>query len=300
MRVAAIDLGTNSFLCLIADITDSNGSRKIHVVSDTSRVVRLGENVNRDKVFSPGALARAEDCFREFSTIILRGKVDKVLATATSAARDVKNGGDFLNLGKRYGIPISIISGKREAELSFLGALSGLSQKENVAVVDVGGGSTEIIVNGNNLHAESFDVGVVRLTEMFIHSDPPKLGDRDALRLHARKVFSKAGSFHPQLAIAVAGTPTTLACVEQKIEFDEKKVEGFFLKVSRLKELEVELSRLTQTERCQLKGLEPKRADVIVAGTILLQEAAAVLNIDQYYVSTRGLRYGAALHYEEF
>jgi len=141
-KIAAVDLGTNTFLCLIAEVEGKN----LKVLEDISRVVRLGEKVNENKRFLPSALARAADTLNEFGTIIRKHNVDHVVATATSAARDVENGAELLELGRDQNIPISIIGGKREAQLSFEGAISSSADlNQSIFVIDVGGGSTELI-----------------------------------------------------------------------------------------------------------------------------------------------------------
>src|SRR5476649_69226 len=168
MRIASVDLGTNSFLCLICEV---QSGRPLEIIEDICRVVRLGEMVNQNHYFLPAALSRAAIALEEFSQLIKKHSVEKVVATATSAARDASNGAELLNLGQKFGIPISIIGGEREAHLSFEGALSGLSEtvNKNILVVDVGGGYTELIfkpLRDKEIRANSFEVGCVRLTEM--------------------------------------------------------------------------------------------------------------------------------------
>jgi exopolyphosphatase/guanosine-5'-triphosphate,3'-diphosphate pyrophosphatase len=310
MRVAAVDLGTNSFLCLICDI-DANGG--LNIISDVCRIVRLGEKVHQNRFFLPEALARAEKVFIEFSELIKAHKVEKVVATATSAARDAANGQELLALGLRYNIPITIIDGDREAQLSFEGALSGIDQiistnekvLKKILVIDVGGGSTEMILqepNTKNVQAHSFDVGCVRLTEMFLRRDPVASNELNELIQFATKTFSdpRFVNSQPDLVIAVAGTPTTLACVVQKLEFDQAKVDGYVFTKLALQDLTLKLSAMPLNERAKVMGLEPMRADVIVAGGALLIAALDVIKASELSVSTRGLRYGVALHYKDF
>ena len=309
MRVAALDLGTNTFLCLIAEISDTGGARTLKIIQDESRVVRLGEKVHEKRAFVPAALARAETCLKEFAAIIHKNNVDKVVATATSAARDAKNGHELIALGKALGIPIYIIEGEKEARLSFDGAVSGLAEKDpqalktkNILVVDVGGGSTEMIFShpGSKLKSTSFDVGCVRLTEMFLKSDPVAPNELAALDAYAKKTMAPYGRVEPDVIVAVAGTPTTLACVDQKIDFNESKVEGFILTREKLQELSKELGAMPLEKRKTVKGLDPLRADVIIAGCSLLTAALNCTNKNQMRVSTRGVRFGVALHYDEF
>lgn len=299
-RIAAIDMGTNSFLCLIADVSGST----LTVIEDHAKVVRLGEKVNQNKAFLPQALARAQDCLKNFKNIIDKNNVDKIVATATSAARDAKNGGELKKICDDLGIPMHIIGGSREAELSFIGAVSNVEnyKTKKILVVDVGGGSTEYIYSEPNkkIMATSFNVGCVRLTEMFLEKDPIDEKELYDLRAHAEKTIAAYGKVNPDLIIAVAGTPTTLACVEQKIDFDESKVDGYFLTKEKLFDLLQRLSSLSLEKRKSLPGLEPLRADVIIAGIVMLQLSLDLGNKNEMQVSTRGLRYGVALKHEEF
>jgi exopolyphosphatase/guanosine-5'-triphosphate,3'-diphosphate pyrophosphatase len=299
-RIAAIDMGTNSFLCLIAEVEN----QKIEIIEDHCKVVRLGEKVHQNRVFLPEALNRAKTCLTEFKKLIDKNKVDKIIATATSAARDVKNGNELKKICDELGFPLHIIEGEKEAELSFLGAVSNVKDFESkkILVVDVGGGSTEYIFYepGKTLKATSFDVGCVRLTEMFLEADPIDEKELFDLRNHAEKIIAAYGKVQPEIMIAVAGTPTTLACVEQKINFDESKVDGYTLTEESLVNLLECLGQTPLEERKSVIGLEPLRADVIIAGIILLQLSLKLANKSEMTVSTRGLRFGVALKHEEF
>jgi exopolyphosphatase / guanosine-5'-triphosphate,3'-diphosphate pyrophosphatase len=302
-KVAAIDLGTNTFLCLIAEV-GAAANKTLKVIDDASKVVRLGEKVHQNRAFLPQALERAAACLDQFQKMIQIHKVDKVIATATSAARDATNGQELIKLGRDRGIPIHIIEGKKEAELSFDGAVSAIESAANkkILVIDVGGGSTELIFRepGKDIKATSFDVGCVRLTEMFLKNDPVSANEYQALQSYAAKVMNQYGHVSPDLVVAVAGTPTTLACVAQKIDFDEYKVEGYTLTRQKISDLARDLGALPLSERKKVKGLEPLRADVIVTGCALLERGLDLAGRDEMRVSTRGLRYGIALHHEDF
>jgi len=295
VRVAGIDLGTNTFLCLIADVSQSG---VVQVVRDEVRVVRLGQGVHATREFHPEALARAEATFREFQQFISEAQCEKGVAVATSAARDVKNVAALLQLGVKYGIPIEVISGEREAELTFAGAIES-SWAGLTAVIDVGGGSTEIIVGdrtGVRARA-SADVGAVRLTEMFVNSHPIADEELRALRAHAK---SAIGSLKLQIpsgesisqVVAVAGTPTTLASVVLGRSFDADRVHGHKIQLSELDSLTARLAAMSVEERQKVSGMEPKRADVIVAGAICVAEALRSIQSSEIVVSIRGLRFG--------
>lgn len=311
MRVAGLDLGTNTCLCLIADIdVSSDGEvRSMKVVRDEVRVVRLGQGVNTTRELHPEALARAEETFKEFQRFIQEAKGEAVLACATSAARDVKNGSLLIELGTKYGIPIEIISGEKEAELTFAGAIEP-SWSGITAVIDVGGGSTETIVGNQSgiLARVSADVGSVRMTEAHVKAHPISETELESLRMKVRE--SLASAKHKLLealakkettfsdirqVIGVAGTPTTLAAVDQGHAFETDAVHGYALTRSKLDDWTLKLARMTVEERQRLAGMEPKRADVIVAGAICVSEAMRVLGRDDLEVSVRGLRYGVAM-----
>ncbi len=177
MKVAALDLGSNTFLCLIAEVT-ANGIEKIY--HDAVEVVRLGQGLSQSKNFHPDALARADLCFKKFSEIIKEQKPEKILAMATSAARDAENKSQLFELGQKYNIPIEIIPGDQEADITYQGAVSGLkAQKQNYLILDIGGGSTEFIFGEDQkrLAGKSFDIGCVRLTEKFISAQPTPLNE---------------------------------------------------------------------------------------------------------------------------
>lgn len=314
IRIAGLDLGTNTCLCLIADIdlaADGKSVASMKVLRDEVRVVRLGQGVNATRVLHPEALARAEETFKEFSGYIKAAKCDRVLAVATSAARDVTNGQALLDLGAKFGIPIEIISGEKEAELTFSGAIepswSGLT-----AVIDVGGGSTELILGDRDgIRARvSADVGSVRMTEAYITKHPIPQSELDAVSKRVREALMAAKEKMANTmsgrtplfgvgqigeiakVIGVAGTPTTLAAVDLGHAFETDKVHGHEFTRARLEVWTKKLAQMTVEERAKLAGMEPKRADVIVAGAICVTEAMRVLERDSLKVSVRGLRYG--------
>ncbi len=308
LRIAGLDLGTNTCLCLIADVEISNGAiQSLKIIRDEVRIVRLGQGVHASRELHPEALARAEETFREFSDFIKEAKCDRVLAVATSAARDVKNGSLLIELGRKYRIPIEIISGEKEAELTFSGAFE-LASTGLTAMIDVGGGSTEIIFGDHQgiLLRFSADVGSVRLTELFVKSHPIPQEQILQIKEHVRsalnrgldlalkkspltkaELFARVGQ-----TIGVAGTPTTLAAVDLGQAFETEAVHGHKFKVLRLDEWTARLAGMSVTERQSLAGMEPKRADVIVAGAICVSESMRAINSLELKVSVRGLRYG--------
>ncbi|MGE3973598.1 MAG: Ppx/GppA family phosphatase [Bdellovibrionales bacterium] len=298
MRVAAIDIGTNSFLCLIADV--KNGKiQKVH--HDVTRLVRIGEKVHQERKLQKSALERAEKCFAEFQMLIQDSGVEKVMAAATSAARDVSNGHELIDLGKKYQIPIKIISGPQEAEMTYKGMTFDRSGLDGVVGVDIGGGSTEIIHknSANAVEGQSVDLGCVRLTEMFVTQNPIPEEDLKKLREYAKEKMKVYKICSAKEAIAVAGTPVALVCVEKGIQFDADLVHNSVLTVDAIKKWTHKLSKMSVEERLQVKGLDRGRADVIVAGAILLEMVADMLGIDRYTVSAYGARYGLAIDMEK-
>lgn len=304
MKVAALDLGTNTFLLLVAEAVQGKITSVIH---DEVRVVRLGQGVHASKRFHPDALARADQCFADFAQIIKRIGVSRILACATSAARDVANGSELIDLGKKHGIPIEVISGEREAELTFLGTVRNedgvpkdVIKKVDLSVVDVGGGSTEIICGtvAGISSRQSVDVGSVRLTEMFVTAHPISLLELKKMTTYISKRIEVAvknmGTMPNGPVIAVAGTPTTLATLEQGLPFETQRVDGFELSIDRLRHWVNILAGMTIEQRQKLAGMEPKRADVIVAGALVLLLTAEALGVKGVIVSIRGLRYGVA------
>lgn len=301
MKVAALDLGSNTFLLLLAEVKAGKVEK---VYADHTRVVKLGQGVQQTKRFHPDALKRAEDCFRDYQKLIEEFKPDKVMAVATSAARDAENKDDFFALAKKYSIPVQVIPGSMEADITFQGATCDFANNVDKAVIDVGGGSTEIIGQGENknITGKSVDVGSVRLTEMFFPQQPPKTEQVTALFEYAQKQFEQSRIHFPKKVkevIAVAGTPTSLACLELAQDYDESKVHKLTLTQNQIvKWIEI-MAPMTVEEREQLKGMPSKRADVLVAGSLILLAAMKSLNVNQVTVSTRGVRFGVALKLAE-
>lgn len=301
MRVAALDLGSNTFLLLIADVEDSKIQK---IFLDETRVTRLGQGVHSQRVFHEEALARAELCLAEFSALIKKFNCEKVVAVATSAARDVSNGHLLIEMGAKYSIPISIVDGATEAKITFSGALDATMDSENALVIDVGGGSTEIIGadSGRNVKGYSLNVGSVRLNEMFLKSHPCSKEDlsqldayvREQLRIHQESLPKAKGE-----VVAVAGTPTTLATLQLKKDFDEKLVHGFELSLEEIWSWRQRLAELSVVERQALPGMQINRADVLVAGASILALACEAVEANRVTVSTKGVRYGVAKEWQK-
>ena len=296
MRVAALDLGTNTFLLLVAEVEHG---RIVEVLHDEVRVVRLGQGVHENRRFHADALKRARECLYDYSQTIRRLGAERTKACATSAARDVANGQDLIQIGASVGIPIDIISGEREAELTFLGTISE-KDRGPVMIIDVGGGSTEYIFGAENkiIARKSLDIGSVRLTEMFVSEHPIPAIEMAKMTGYVQDQIRAIREIAPrELAsrvIAVAGTPTTLATLDQGMPFESDRVHGYRLPLGRIRSWVQQLAGLTVEERQKLAGMEPKRADVLVAGALVLMVSAQSFQAAELEVSIRGLRYGLA------
>lgn len=298
MRVAAIDIGTNSVLCLVAEKAPT-----LRALSDQARVTRLGQGVDATGHLSDEAVERTLACLTDYAATIRELKAERVEAVATSAMRDAKGGDAFLTRAEEIlGCRPAVISGEREAQLSFDGALTGLDPEGKVAVFDVGGGSTEIIVGRRiprtdaTLHtAVSIDVGAVRLTERHITSDPPTLEEVEAIRHDVRAALKAAPKLDDLPLVAVAGTVTSLAAIAYEVHpYDGRRVHGALLSADLIDELLERLRGMTLEQRRDIAALDPRRADVIVAGATIVSEVCRYAGAPRVIVSDRGVRWGLA------
>ncbi|MCB0420032.1 MAG: Ppx/GppA family phosphatase [Bdellovibrionales bacterium] len=301
MRVAAIDLGSNSFLQLIADVEEG---KIIQVISDEVEITRLAQDVNQNKKLHPEALQRAEKCFQVFHSVAQKFHVDKSIAVATSAARDSSNSEELIELGKKYGIKIYVIDGPTEAQLSFSGATYDEPYKKEMMIVDVGGGSTEFLSKSqqDSVSAVSIDVGCVRLYELFWKEDPISSSHLIEMKHYIRKSLQ---SYFPSpesvfKMLAVAGTPTTLACLEIGEEFNEQKIEGMEITKMEIELWEQKLCQHDVLARKSLPGMPAKRADVIGVGAVILNEAMDHFSTKKLVVTTKGVRHGLAMEHLQF
>jgi exopolyphosphatase/guanosine-5'-triphosphate,3'-diphosphate pyrophosphatase len=281
-RVAAIDLGTNTTRLLVADV---DGDALAQVVRRTA-ITRLGEGVDARRRLLPEPIARVRNVLSDYRRQAEQLGAERTLLVATSAVRDAENGEAFLGeIEWSYGFATRLLSGEEEAELT----LRGVGALEPGAVVlDVGGGSTELI--GAGVHT-SLDVGSVRLTERFLHSDPPTAEELDACAAHVREQL-------PGVAVAslvgVAGTVTTLAALEEG-GYDPDATHGYRLRLEQVERQCERLAAATVEERRSMAGLEPERAPVIVGGVLVVREALRRYCLDEMTVSERDILDGAAL-----
>jgi exopolyphosphatase/guanosine-5'-triphosphate,3'-diphosphate pyrophosphatase len=302
-RIASIDIGTNTVLMLIADV---NTQGKITTVHEEQRIIRLGKNVDAEKNIGVEGLNKCADVLREYKTIADKFACDQLTACGTSALRDARNREWFCDEIKRQtGVTIEILSGDEEAMWTFQGGRLVLSEPDiqnEILVIDIGGGSTEFIQGNTSTihHKISLDIGAVRLTEKFIHSDPITSAEEKALTQFAadlmKEKLSNFKSGEKVQAIGVAGTITTLAAMEQQMgKYEPAKINGYTITKNSLQKLLGKLRPTTLVQRKSLKGLQPERADVIFAGAIILSEAMRYFNLNELTVSNHGLRYGLVL-----
>ncbi|MEK6704631.1 MAG: Ppx/GppA phosphatase family protein [Bdellovibrionota bacterium] len=295
---ASIDLGTNTCLLLIAEC-DALGE-VCDVFTDISTIVRLGEGVDKNRMLSDVAMDRTVVCLKDYAARVKAAgiAVGEAICVATSQARDAGNSADFFAMVERgTGFKFRVISGDDEARLTFLGSLSRDMNPENSAVIDIGGGSTEIISHSGGI---SMDIGSVRFTERFLKSDPVTDNEFWSCQQAIDDAIVKAGFIEWRSSlpasvrfIAVAGTATTLAAWYLGLEkFDAAKVGKVVLSRGDIHRMVEELKWRTITERGRLQGIEPARADVILCGAMILWRVMEMLKFYECNVSARGLRYG--------
>jgi exopolyphosphatase/guanosine-5'-triphosphate,3'-diphosphate pyrophosphatase len=302
MRVAVVDVGTNSTRLLVADI-DSRG--RIVELDRRTQVTRLGEGVDASGSLSRPGIARVQKAIAAYSKAIDELDVDARIAVLTSAVRDSSNGAAFVaTLRERYGLDARAISGEEEAQLTFLGAMSdrGGDDAEPTLVIDVGGGSTELVVGvrGTVTFHVSLQLGVVRQTERHLHDDPPSAAELRALSRDVRTLIERDVPVSERRgvrrAIAVAGTATSLAAIDQALEpYDRSRVHGHRLALVTTRLLLARLAALPLAERCETRGLHPDRAPTIVAGAVILIEVLEAFGLDEFEASENDILRGAAL-----
>jgi len=328
-RIGTIDLGTNTILLLVVELEDDGAFR---VLTDRAEIARLGAGMDRTRSLSAAGVERALEVLREYVHTCRNLGVDEVTAAGTSALRDALNAKSFLaRLKHELNLDLRVLSGREEAAYSYLAVEKGLHlDAKDVLVVDVGGGSTEFIwASDGELHGlASLDLGSVRLTERYLPSDPARkeeceqvirvvdqsvnklLADWGVLRQAQDRLLRQAqdmalrqvqgessrpagGESRRTAMVGIAGTFTTLSAVQKGLaHYSHSEVHGSRLSRAEV-ERQVELYRgKTVAERKQIAGLEPKRADVILAGALAIERIMKLFGIDEAIVSDQGIRYG--------
>jgi exopolyphosphatase / guanosine-5'-triphosphate,3'-diphosphate pyrophosphatase len=291
MRVAAIDQGTNTTRLLVADVED----REVEEVAKRLAITRLGEGVDARRRLLPLPITRVRNVLTDYRREAEQLGAERILLVATSAVRDAENGEAFLGeIEWSYGFVTRLLSGDEEAELTFRGAADG--RLGSTLVVDPGGGSTEFVVgeSGEIQSRASVDIGSVRLTERFLHSDPPTSDELDAAADYVRSALPPP----PQAdhAVGVAGTVTTLAALDMGLEEPEGLgTHGHRLTLAAVRAQRERLASLPLDERRRLPGLHPERAPVIVAGAVIVEQVLDRFGLEELEVSERDILHGAAL-----
>jgi exopolyphosphatase / guanosine-5'-triphosphate,3'-diphosphate pyrophosphatase len=300
MVVSALDIGTNTILMVIGKL-EANG--KITILSDEHSIARLGKGVDANGTISNEAIERAERILDNYSKICSSYNVDIRVGVATSAVRDASNKNEVIKrLSKVSNAMIHCISGDEEAKLSYQGSIVSERYDEFIptVVIDIGGGSTEIILGKGNmiLSRYSINIGAVRLTERFsftpLPPDPQNLDEsREYIRHQIISTISQDAidEISNSKVIAVAGTPTTLAAIELS-GFDKNNIDGYILNSNTIAQQSMRLTSLTHKEIIEIPGVHAERADILPAGTLILDTLVQTLGFAQVKVSTKGLRYG--------
>jgi exopolyphosphatase/guanosine-5'-triphosphate,3'-diphosphate pyrophosphatase len=291
-RVAAVDLGTNSTRLLVADVY----AGRLEEVVRRLTITRLGEGVDERRRLLPVPIARVRNCLTDYRRELEALGAERTLAIATSAVRDAENGEAFLGeIEWSYGFATRLLTGENEAAMMIDGVTAGRPPLDDVLVVDIGGGSTELVhaVEGDVAVATSLDVGCVRLTERFLGSDPPSRPERAAAGGYVRSLLPQLA---PASAIGVAGTVTTLATLDLgDADYDPARTHGHRLDLASVEKQLDRLAAMTLDERMAVPGIEPGRAAVIVAGIVVLREVMTTYGLAEIEVSERDILHGAAL-----
>ncbi len=296
-RVAVIDVGTNSTRLLVADV---EGTR-VSPVERRSTVTRLGRGVDLSGRLSAEAIEDACAAIGEYVDLLWELGTGTVAMIATSAVRDAGNGDAFVaELRERFAISARVLDGSEEAQLTYLGATAEHRPQRPTLVVDIGGGSTELIVGTGEevLFHASLQAGVVRHTERHIATDPPTAVELESLAGDVRGTIEAVLDEAPaaEQGIAVAGTPTSLAAIEMALDpYDPERVHEHALTLPSIQRMLSQLASVPLSERVEISGLHADRAPTIVAGVVILVEAMRAFDLEQIAVSEHDILYGTAI-----
>lgn len=293
MPYAAIDIGTNTVLLLVGEVS---GDGSLVVLHDSHAIARLGQGVDKQRNISSEAITRAEIILQNYRKICADYGVSHIDAVATSAVRDTANRERVIEaLSAALHAPVRCIAGDEEARLSFLGAAE---HSHLCTVVDIGGGSTEYITGKHNAirHRTSLDIGAVRLTERCFASLPPSKQDIANARAIVQQHLATLPILERGTLIGVGGTCTSLAAIDLQLQtFEASSVDNYLLSFDAVQTITTFLLTSTVETLLQHPAIHPKRADVLPMGALILEESLRALCINTCTVSTRGLRYGVLL-----
>ncbi len=299
MRVAVIDIGTNSTRLLVADVSGTD----VTELERRSTVTRLGRGVDTSGTLATEAIEDVCAAVGEYIAIYERLEPDRLVAIATSAVRDAGNGDAFLaELRERFALNARVVDGAEEARLTYLGATSGRAANGSTLVVDIGGGSTELVLGGGPdvSFFASLQAGTVRHTERHLHHDPPQPEELEHLAEDVHGLIADALADEPIASanhgIAVAGTPTSLAAIDQELEpYDPEHVHGYVLDLTAIQRMLSSLASKSLAERLEVRGLHRGRAPTIVAGVVVLVEVMRCFGLSEIEVSEHDILWGIAL-----
>ena len=299
LRVAVDDMGTNSTRLLVADVADG----RVREIERRSTFTRLGRGVDTSGQLSADAIEDVCDAVAGYIEIYRPLDVDRVRAIATSAVRDAENGSMFqAELRERFALDAEILDGAEEARLTYLGAYAERAPAEKTMVVDIGGGSTELVIGDGptvGFYA-SLQAGTVRHTERYVTHDPPEAAELENVAGDVRGLIDGAleGAALAQAnyGIGVAGTPTSLAAIDQRLEpYDFDRVHGYRLSLESIQRMLSELSAKPLVERVRTPGLHEGRAPTIVAGVVILIQVMRAFGLTEIEASEHDILWGAAL-----
>jgi len=301
MIIASVDIGTNTVLLLIAEVEET--SFEITPLLNEYKMPRIGRGLILSERITVERIEKLFTVLSEYKSIISKYNVDNVLVTATNALRIAANAPEIVErIKKQLSWNVNIISGKTEAEFAFLGAVPVSTKNKNILVIDIGGGSTELILGNENSieYRKSFPIGSVSVTENYLKNSPPlDMGLRE-LKIHLETIFTEIkNKVAPDLTYSIAGTPTTLFCMMNEIKsFDDSIVEGGILKRGDIANLIQELQKLSSEEiRNDYGKIMQGREDIILGGSIILLNIMELLHLSNVIVSSRGVRYGAIVSF---
>ena len=308
VKIAGIDIGTNTLRLMIAELRSVQGRVLIRPIFESRRITRLGEGIVESGRLSPSAMTRTLQALREFRTACTEHPVGRIIAVATSAVREAENRPLFLDRVKEEAeFDVEVISGEEEARRTLLGVRYGLGENNsNLLVIDIGGGSTEwmVVTEGRVQETRTFDIGVVKLTDRYLVTDPPSAENQkqliQAIEDRFRPMGPSVGRLSGHRFVGVAGSVTTLAALELGLAtYDPSRVQNMRLGFARVESWYRKLVGMTLDERRRLVGLEKGREDLIVAGTALLWVAMRMAGAREAAVSDFGLREGILIDWFE-
>jgi exopolyphosphatase / guanosine-5'-triphosphate,3'-diphosphate pyrophosphatase len=301
MRIATVDVGTNSVLLLIVE---PNPQGELVAVVEQATITRLGQGVDRTRSLHPDAVERTLACLRQARSVAEQHHATITRAVGTSALRDAHGAQAFLREAQQIlGTSLEVISGNEEARLTCLGALSGLTlPSESFLICDIGGGSTELVV-GTKQHSElaiswsqSLDIGSVRLTERCLATDPPTSEEIQLLSEQVDQALASLPVVGTTTLVGLAGTITTIAAIANKVDpYQSELIHGAQLSLEKIQLVTKQLATSSLEQRKHTVGLNPLRADVIVAGAVLFERVLLWAHVSSVLISDRGVRWGLAM-----